>query len=87
MDTTQLLLTVTLTVTTIFLVAVGIQLVFLLREVRKTIRKVNTIIEGLEKAGLAVEHGFGEIFGFLSGFKAIFKVIDLINNKKNARSK
>ena len=45
MDTTQLLLTVVLTVTTILLVVIGIQLVFLLKEVRKTVKKVNGIIE------------------------------------------
>jgi len=85
MDTTQLLLTVTLTVTTIFLIVVGVQLIFLLRDVRKTVRKVNLVIEGLEKTGLAFEHGFGEIVGFLTSFKAIFKIIDLISHKKNAR--
>ncbi len=85
MDTTQLLLTVTLTVTTIFLIVVGVQLIFLLKEVRKTVRKVNLVIDGLEKAGLAFEHGFGEVLGFLTSFKTIFKIIDLIGRKKNAR--
>jgi len=87
MDTTQLLLTVVLTVTTILLVIVGIQLIFVLRDLRKTIRKVNGIIESFEKVGGSVEHGFAEILGFFSGIKTIFKVVDVIHSKKNGKSK
>lgn len=87
MDTTQLLLTVVLTVTTILLVVVGIQLIFLLREVRKTVKKVNSIIEGFEKVGGSVEHSFNEILGFFAGIKTIFKVVDVIHSKKNGKSK
>jgi len=87
MDTTQLLLTVVLTVTTILLVIVGIQLIFVLKEVRKIVKKINSIIEGFEKVGGSVEHGFSEILGFFSGIKTIFKVVDVIHSKKNGKSK
>ncbi len=87
MDTTQLLLTVVLTVTTILLVIIGIQLIFVLKELRTTIKKVNGIIEGFEKVGGSMEHGFNEILGFFSGIKAIFKVVDIIHNKKNGKQK
>lgn len=87
MDTTQLLLTVILTISTIFLVIIGIQLIFLLKELRLALRMVNRIIEGFEKAGLAVEHGFTEVLGFVSGAKSIFKILDVIHQKKNGKSK
>lgn len=87
MDTTQLLLTVTLTITTIFLVIIGIQLIFLLREARKTMRKMNSIIEGFEKAGLLVEHGWAEALGFFSGIKSMVKLIDIFHQKKNGKQK
>lgn len=87
MDSTQLLLTVVLTVTTILLIVVGIQLVFVLKELRKTLQKVNNIVDNFEKVGVSVEHGFSEIKGFVSGAKALFKVIDIIHAKKNARQK
>ncbi|OGK23402.1 hypothetical protein A3A46_03070 [Candidatus Roizmanbacteria bacterium RIFCSPLOWO2_01_FULL_37_13] len=87
MDTTQLLLTVVLTVTTILLVVVGIQLIFVLKELRKTLKTVNGIIENFEKVGVSVEHSLSEVTGFVSGLKTIFKVIDLIHTKKNAKSK
>ncbi len=87
MDTTQLLLTVVLTVTTILLIVIGIQLVFVLKELRKTLTKVNEIITNFEKVGVSVEHSFSEITGFVSGFKTIFKVLDFIHAKKSTRSK
>lgn len=69
------------------MVGVGIQLIFVLREVRKTFLKVNGIIESLEKIGVSAQHSFSEITGFVSGLKAIFKVIDFVHTKKNAKSK
>lgn len=87
MDTTQVLLTVTLTITTIFLVIIGIQLIFLLRELRKTMKKVNGIIEGFEKAGLFVEHGWTEALGFFSGIKTLVKFIDVFHQRKNGKQR
>lgn len=87
MDTTQLLLTIVLTVTTILLVIVGVQLIFLLKDLRMTIKKVNGIIESFEKLGGSVEHGFSEFIGFLAGIKTLFKVVDIIHHKKNGKSK
>ncbi len=87
MDTTQVLLTVVLTITTIILVIVGIQLIFVLKELRKTLRTVNGIIDGLEKVGLSVEHGFTEVVGFFAGIKSIFKIIDILHAKKDGKTK
>lgn len=87
MDSTQLLLSVILTVTTILMIVVGIQLIFLLRDLRVSIKKVNGIIEGFEKVGMTVEHGFEQFTGFLHGIKTIFKIVDVVHSKKNAKSK
>lgn len=85
MDTTQLLLSVTLTITTIILVIVGIQIVFVLKEVRKTLRKINSIIEGFEKIGLGFDHGLKEVVGFIMGAKTLFKIADKFHQKKNEK--
>lgn len=87
MDTTQLLLTVVLSVTTILLIVVGLQLIFVLRDLRKTIKKVNTIIESFEHMGETLDHSFGEMKGFLGGLKTVFKLIDIFHSKKNGKSK
>lgn len=86
MDSTQLLLSVVLTVTTVLLVVIGIQLVFVLKEVRKTLNKINEIISNFERMGVSLEHSFSELTGFASGFKTIFKVIDFFHAKKSSKS-
>lgn len=87
MDTTQLLLSVVLTVTTILLIVVGIQLIFILKDLRLLLKKVNGIVENLEKVGVSFENGFSEITGFLSSFKVIFRLINSLQGKKNGKSK
>ena len=83
MDTTQILLAVTLSVTTLFLIIVGIQVVFLLRELRETVRKANTIVESFERVGMGVESGFNEVVGFLGGIKSVFKILDVLKKRKD----
>ncbi len=85
MDTTQILLAVTLSVTTIFLVIVGIQVVLLLREIRETLRRTNNIIEGFERVGMGVESGFNEVVGFFSGIKSVFRILDTFKKKRDEK--
>ncbi|MCL4364328.1 hypothetical protein M1328_03755 [Patescibacteria group bacterium] len=49
MDTTQLLLTVVLSVTTVLMIVVGLQLTFVLKELRKTIRKIGVFVDEIEE--------------------------------------
>lgn len=83
MDTTQILLIVTLGTTTIFSVIIGIQLISVLSELKKTLTTVNKIAAGFEAVGLNIEHGFGEVVGFVNGFKTIFKLFEVVARKKN----
>lgn len=87
-DTTQLLLTIVLTLTTFLLIFVGVQLIFVLRELRTTLRKVNTIIDSFENIGVGLDHGFAEVVGFINGIKTLLKVIDhLPASKKHEKTK
>lgn len=87
MDTTQILLIVTLGTTTVFSVIIGIQLIQVLFELKKTLATINKITEGFEAVGLNLEHGFGEIVGFVNGFKTILKVFEIFVHKKNVQDK
>ncbi len=87
MDTTQILLIVTLGTTTVFSVIIGIQLIQVLFELKKTLATINKITEGFEAVGLNLEHGFGEIVGFVNGFKTILKVFEIFTHKKNDKDK
>lgn len=87
MDTTQLLLTVTLTVTTFFLIVIGVQLIFILKDLRKILNKANNVIEGFEKIGLGIEHGFNEFVGFFMGIKTLLKIFENLKIKKDEKQK
>lgn len=87
MDTTQLLLTVVLTIITLLIIIVGVQLIFVLREIRFAMKKINGIITEFEKLGMTVEHSFSEIFGFVAGLKSLFKIVDILHSRKNGKSK
>lgn len=87
MDTTQLLLTIVLSLSTLLLVIIGIQLIFVLKEVKKTINSINKIIAGFESLGVGLHNGLSEVTGFMNGFKTLIKVADFALHKKNEKSK
>lgn len=79
----QILLVVTLGSVTVFSIIVGIQLILVLKELKKTLATVNKITSGFETIGVGIEKGFEEITGFVNGFKALFKLFEIIAPKKN----
>ncbi len=81
-ETTQILLIAVITILTILLTVIGIQIVYILKEVRKTIEKVNKI---LEDAGVASESFSKSIAGFsglTSGLKTAFTLFGLLKKEK-----
>ncbi|MFA9289212.1 MAG: hypothetical protein ACEQSA_05030 [Weeksellaceae bacterium] len=83
MDTTQVLLLIILSLSTIFLTVIGIQLIIVLKELKTTLQSVNKIVKGFDTLGVGLQHGVGEVTGFINGFKTIMKIVDLWGKKKN----
>lgn len=83
MDTIQILLLVVLSLTTIILTVVGIQLFLLITEARKTLKNANKIIGHFESVGVGLEQGVGEMVGFVNGFKLVLKALEIFSHKKN----
>src|SRR4030042_2704938 len=84
-DLTQLLLIVVITTLTILLSFIGIQVVFILRELRRTLEKINKMLDDL---GLITESiaqpiaGFGGMIdGIRSGMKAVNAIGRFLNKK------
>ncbi len=82
MDTTQILLNIIITITTIFLVIIGIQLILLIRDLRKVLGNVNKITSSLEKLGLSARANMQEVIGFISSIKLILKLLKHTNKDK-----
>ncbi len=81
-DTTQLLLNITLSITTIFLVIIGVQLILLVRDIRKTLKGINLIIDNLEKIGVNASSSMKEIVGFITSVKFILEVLKQVKHEK-----
>lgn len=83
MDVTQIFLVITLAVTTIVLIAVGYQLFHVLKEVKNILVRMNRVVGGLERMSSSVESGFNEVAGFVGGAKSVFKILEIIRNRKS----
>ncbi len=83
MDTIQILLIIVLSISTVLLTVVGIQLFLVLNALRKSIQNVNKIINGFDAIGIGLKHGLGEATGFINGFKTILKIVDLYKKKND----
>lgn len=81
MDTTQLLLTIVLSLTTILLVVIGLQLFFVLRETQRMLKHVNKVVTSFESLGTGFEHGMSEIMGFVQGIRTVLRAVDVIKGK------
>lgn len=82
-DSTQIIFISAITIMTLVLTIVGIQLIFILKELRTFLIKANNIIKELEKLGGSISHGYSEIIGFFYGLRNFFKILDLISKKKD----
>lgn len=70
---------------TVILTIVGIQLIFVLKEFSKLVKRVNRITDELEKIGVNIGHGAGEIVGFISGIKNFVGIVDILAKRKEKK--
>jgi len=87
MDTTQLLLTVVVTVLTILLSIIGVQVVFILAEFRKTIEKMNKIIDDAGQVSGGISHSVTGMTGMFEGIKTGLNLVNLFGRKKSKEEK
>lgn len=87
MDAIQILLIIILTLSTVFLTVVGFQLVLVLKELRTSLQGLNKVIKGFDTVGVGLQHGLGELTGFINGFKTVMKIVDISHKRKNDKSK
>lgn len=84
-DTSQILIAAAITVMTVVLTVVGIQLILTLKDIRKLIVRVDTILAQIERAGFNITHGYGEILGFITGIKKLLSAVDHVSKKASTK--
>ena len=80
MDPLVLTLTIVSTVLAVFLVIVGIQAFLVLREAKRTLNRVNAMIDMIENTALRAIVPLSNVGGFISGMKGGMKVFETFVN-------
>lgn len=86
MTLTEILLVIALIALTSVLTAVGIQLYFLIVELRQTVTRVNTIIDTTEERVESIVRPLQQIGAAMVSVKSSFRVFEAITGWLNARS-
>jgi len=83
MDTTQfVIIIVTVTLSTLFVI-LGIQLFFILKEMRITVQKINKMLDDIGKVSGTVSDGVVNMTGFINGLKAGISAISSLRGGKD----
>lgn len=67
---------------TVLLTIIGVQLVLVLRDLRKLLTRINSIMGEFEKVGAGLSQGYSEITSFVAGIAKLFQVVELVTNRK-----
>lgn len=82
LDVFQLLLVLVVTALTTLLVFVGIQVVYILREVRESMRKINKVLDDAGLISESVAKPIAGVSGFLTGIQGGAKLMKLLKEKE-----
>jgi len=82
MDTTQVLLTIVVTVLTILLSVIGIQIAFILAEFKKTVEKMNKMLDDAGRVTGGISKSVTGMSGMFEGIKTGLKVVNFFGKKK-----
>ncbi|MAG59342.1 hypothetical protein CMO96_00945 [Candidatus Woesebacteria bacterium] len=84
MEPTQILLFSVVALLTVLLVVVGIQVFFILRETKQTVKKFNKILTDANLISSSVARPIVGFAGFVDGLKGIKNLVELLSNKRKA---
>lgn len=79
-DLSQVLLVIVITTLTILLAFIGIQIVYLLREVRRSIEKINKMLDDAGIITESIAQPIAGLGGMIEGLKSGVKAVEVIGN-------
>lgn len=85
-DTTQILLYTVVSALTVLLIIIGIQVIFILQEVRKMFQKMNRMLEDATVLTGTISRSVGEFSGFASGLKSVLKIFSVFSKKEDEKN-
>jgi predicted PurR-regulated permease PerM len=87
MDSLNVLLIVVISVLTVLLVIVGIQVIFILKEIRQTLRRVNQTLDSVDHVVQGIKNPFAEFGGVIKGIKSGLKVVETFGDWMRRKTK
>lgn len=84
MDPAQILLFSVVSVLTILLIALGFQVFLILREVKRTLDKVNKLLDDISLVSDSVARPIVGFANFVDGIKNFKNIVDLVLDRKEA---
>lgn len=82
MEPTQVLLIVVITILTMVLTVIGVQLFLILKEIRKSVYKINQILDDTVIVSNTVASSVSGFSGILTGIKTGLSVINIFKQKE-----
>ncbi len=81
-DTLQLVLTIVIITLTALLTLIGIQVFFIFKELRESMKKINKILDDAGIISESVSKPISNLSGFLAGLKGGLKIFEVFEKKK-----
>lgn len=86
-DINQAILISSITVVTILLTIIGFQVVLILRELRRSIEKINNIIDDFGVMSHSISHSIKDISSVTEVFKLVGKLLRIVTKNNTTGSK
>ncbi len=85
MDTAQIILLVIISILTLLLVFIGVQVFLVLKEVKRSIQKVNQILDEAETITSSVMQPLSNFSSALNGVKTVASLFGIFAQKKHKK--
>lgn len=83
----QVLLVAVVTVLTVLLTVIGIQIFYLIKETRQIVHKVNTTVDNVSGFTSKISSSVGSLAGFSAGMNAAMSLVSLLKKRSENNNK
>ncbi len=83
LETAQIVIVIALSISTVLLTIIGLQVIFLLKSIRKIVRRGEKISQGFEQMINGLERAFSDLGDIAGSGRLFLKIVGKIFNGKN----
>lgn len=84
-ETVQILLVTVVTILTVILSIVGVQIIYLLKDLRQVLAKVNQILADGQNLTSRLSHSTDSFSGMLTGLKTALSILGVLKREKREK--